>query len=72
MSATFAVERGEIVALLGANGAGKTTLIETMPGLPRSARTIRLFGEDVTALPVEGGSRSASATCPNGGDCSRG
>jgi len=49
----FAVERGEIVALLGANGAGKTTLIETILGFHRSARTIRLFGEDVTALPVE-------------------
>ena len=49
----FAVERGEIVALLGANGAGKTTLIETILGFHRSACTIRLFGEDVTALPVE-------------------
>jgi branched-chain amino acid transport system ATP-binding protein len=49
----FAVEGGEIVALLGANGAGKTTLIETILGFHRPARAIRLFGQDVTALPVE-------------------
>ena len=27
------VERGEVVALLGANGAGKTTLLHTIAGL---------------------------------------
>jgi branched-chain amino acid transport system ATP-binding protein len=46
------VASGEIVALLGANGAGKTTLMETILGF-RPSRAIRLFGEDVTALPVE-------------------
>ncbi|HLG46416.1 MAG TPA: ABC transporter ATP-binding protein [Reyranella sp.] len=46
------VAAGEIVALLGANGAGKTTVMETILGF-RSARPVRLFGQDVTALPVE-------------------
>jgi branched-chain amino acid transport system ATP-binding protein len=48
----FTVAAGEIVALLGANGAGKTTVMETILGF-RTSRTIRLLGQDVTALPVE-------------------
>src|SRR5207247_7176224 len=32
-NATFAIERGEHVALIGPNGSGKTTLLETILGL---------------------------------------
>jgi ATP-binding cassette subfamily F protein 3 len=40
---SFAIERGEHVALVGPNGSGKTTLIETMMGKRDPARgTIRL------------------------------
>ena len=32
---SFAVEKGELVTLLGANGAGKTTTLKTLSGLLR-------------------------------------
>jgi ABC-2 type transport system ATP-binding protein/ribosome-dependent ATPase len=42
---TLAVERGEVVGLLGANGAGKTTLMRMILGLtPPSSGTVALFG----------------------------
>jgi ATP-binding cassette subfamily F protein 3 len=41
--ATFAIERGEHVALVGPNGSGKTTLLETMLGLrPAASGVVRL------------------------------
>jgi ABC-2 type transport system ATP-binding protein len=41
----LAVERGELVALLGANGAGKTTAFELLLGLGRpTSGQVRLFG----------------------------
>lgn len=48
---SFAVERGELVALLGPNGVGKSTLLRTVLGLrdPLSG-TVTLDGEDVTTL----------------------
>ena len=42
------VEKGSIVALLGANGAGKTTTLKTVSGLIRpSAGEILLNGKDI-------------------------
>jgi iron complex transport system ATP-binding protein len=48
---SFAVERGELVALLGPNGVGKSTLLRTVLGLrdPLSG-TVTLDGEDVATL----------------------
>lgn len=47
----LSVERGSIVAILGANGAGKTSTIRTINGLVKAAEgKILLNGEDVTNL----------------------
>jgi branched-chain amino acid transport system ATP-binding protein len=48
---TLAVDKQEVVALIGSNGAGKTTTLRTISGLMRPARgTIRFDGEDITEL----------------------
>lgn len=47
------IERGEIVALIGANGAGKTTLLKTISGLIRpSAGRILFEGRDIVRIPA--------------------
>jgi iron complex transport system ATP-binding protein len=48
---TFALERGDTLAVLGGNGAGKTTLIRTLLGLlPAQAGAIRVGGDAITTL----------------------
>lgn len=50
---SLAVERGEVVGLLGANGAGKTTTFYMIVGLERTETgSIFLNGRDVTAMPM--------------------
>lgn len=45
------IEKGEIVALVGANAAGKTTLVNTISGLvPSRSGSILFHGEDLTHL----------------------
>jgi len=52
--ATFAVEEGEIVTLLGANGAGKTSTLECIAGLNETgAGSIVFEGEDISHLKPE-------------------
>ncbi len=48
---SFTVEKGEIVALIGANGAGKTTIMHAISGLiPKAAGKVVYNGEDITSL----------------------
>lgn len=48
---SLAVQRGEIVCLLGGNASGKSTTMKTVLGLLRPRRgAVRLEGEDITAL----------------------
>ena len=63
----FAVGAGEIVAVMGRNGMGKTTLMKTLMGLvPVRAGTIRVMGEDVTALKSHARVAKGLAYVPQG------
>jgi branched-chain amino acid transport system ATP-binding protein len=50
---SFAVERGEFLALIGPNGAGKTTVLRIAAGILRPDRGRVVFDDrDVTGLPA--------------------
>ena len=50
---SFEVNRGEVVALIGANGAGKTTIMHAINGLiPKAAGTVTLADRNVTTTPA--------------------
>jgi len=50
---SFEVNRGEVVALIGANGAGKTTIMHSINGLiPKAAGHVSLGEKDITNTPA--------------------
>jgi ABC-type branched-subunit amino acid transport system ATPase component len=52
--ASFEVQRGEALALLGTNGAGKSTLLRVAAGLEQpTAGTVSLDDEDITGVGAE-------------------
>ncbi len=50
---SFSVEKGEVIALIGANGAGKTTILHTITGLiPAKSGSIVFEGKELTKMPA--------------------
>ncbi|HMA57693.1 MAG TPA: ABC transporter ATP-binding protein [Pseudolabrys sp.] len=61
------LERGEIVALIGANGAGKSTTLRAIAGVLEPRRgTITFAGQDVTQMPSYERSKLGIALVPEG------
>jgi ABC-type branched-subunit amino acid transport system ATPase component len=62
------VDRGEIVAILGANGAGKTTLLKAVAGLvaARPGARVALAGRDLAGLPPHAIVEAGVALVPEG------
>ena len=53
---SFSVEKGEVIALIGANGAGKTTILHTITGLiPAKSGSVVFEGKE---------RRHGDGTCP--------
>jgi branched-chain amino acid transport system ATP-binding protein len=63
----FAVQEGEIVALLGTNGAGKSTLLKAAAGLVRPAKgSVTFAGDDITGHPADAVAQAGVALMPGG------
>jgi branched-chain amino acid transport system ATP-binding protein len=61
------VERGQLVALVGANGAGKTTMLRAISGLlPAAGGQIVFEGVDITGAPARRILSLGVAHCPEG------
>ena len=64
---SFHVEKGEILAFIGANGAGKSTLMNTLAGTLRPKMGEIIFeGEDITKLTPRDRVKKGIILCPKG------
>jgi branched-chain amino acid transport system ATP-binding protein len=63
----FALEPGELVAIIGANGAGKSTFLKSLTGLVKAPReAIRFSGEPIGGLPPGAIVKRGLAMVPEG------
>jgi lipoprotein-releasing system ATP-binding protein len=52
--ASFSIEKGEMVALVGVSGAGKTTLLQILGGLDNATSgTVEVDGKDITRMSLK-------------------
>src|SRR4249919_444682 len=64
---SLVVEKGQVVALLGANGAGKSTTIKAIMGLVQpSAGRVLLDGADLAGRAAHLAARAGIALVPEG------
>ncbi len=62
---SFALARGDSLAVLGRNGVGKTTLVASLMGLARRHRgSLRLAGRDLSRLPTFARARAGLGWVP--------
>lgn len=64
---SFSLEKGEIVALIGANGAGKSTTLNTISGIlrPREGKVI-FNGQEIQQMPPQDIVRKGIIQVPEG------
>ena len=61
------IDKGEMIALIGANGAGKSTLLNCLSGTVRARRgSIRFEGEEITGVRPHNVSRKGLLHVPEG------